>query len=214
WYWRMHRVGSGDLNESLLFSSKRGSGSAEDAKMVLRENGELSIAGIKTGGLNEWYWKIYRQGSGDLNESLIFASRRRITDTDQIKMVLKESGNLGLGTTTPTHKLEVNGTIRAKEIRCEAAPWPDYVFEESYELPSIESVESFIKSKGHLPEMPTAEEVAAEGVALGEMNRLLLQKVEELTLYTIEQEKRLKKQEALEKQVEALLKRVSQLESK
>ncbi|MEM9337680.1 MAG: hypothetical protein AAGA66_03065 [Bacteroidota bacterium] len=129
-------------------------------------------------------------------------------------MRLNGEGNVGIGTSTPSHKLEVFGTIRAIEIRCEAPPWPDYVFEEDYELPSIESVESFIKSEGHLPEMPTAEEVAADGVALGEMNRLLLQKVEELTLYTIEQQKEIKQlKEGENVLIQQLLKRIEKIEN-
>lgn len=98
-------------------------------------------------------------------------------------------GNLGIGRRNPTEKLEVNGTIRAKEIKVEAAPWPDYVFAESYDLPSLKETENFIKTNKHLPDMPNAQDVEANGVALGEMNRLLLQKVEELTLHLIEKDK-------------------------
>ncbi|MEM6831250.1 MAG: hypothetical protein AAF551_12110, partial [Bacteroidota bacterium] len=93
-------------------------------------------------------------------------------------------------------------------------PWPDYVFAEDYNLPSIESIEQFIKSEKHLPEMPTAEEVAADGVALGEMNRLLLQKVEELTLYTIEQQKEIKQlKEGENVLIRQLLKRIEKIEN-
>ncbi|MEQ9404092.1 MAG: hypothetical protein RIM99_10925 [Cyclobacteriaceae bacterium] len=105
------------------------------------------------------------------------------------------SGNVGIGTTTPTEKLEVNGTIRSKEIKVEASPWPDYVFDDNYELPSLEAIEKFVQSNGHLPEIPSAKEVEESGIALGEMNALLLKKIEELTLHIIQQEKRIQKLE-------------------
>ena len=101
------------------------------------------------------------------------------------------AGNIGIGTTTPTEKLEVNGTIRSKEVKVEASPWPDYVFASNYNLPSLKSVETYINEHGHLPEVPSAAVVEEEGIKLGEMNAVLLKKVEELTLYTLEQEKRI-----------------------
>ncbi len=86
----------------------------------------------------------------------------------------------------------VNGNIRAKEIKVETANWPDYVFREGYELRSLEETETYIRENGHLPEVPKAEEVESEGQSLGEMNKILLKKMEEMTLYLIEQEKRIK----------------------
>ena len=80
WYWRMYRQGSGELNETLIFADKRNMGESETIKMILSKEGEINIRSFKTGGFNEWYWKIYRQASGPLNESLIFASKRYPTD--------------------------------------------------------------------------------------------------------------------------------------
>jgi len=99
------------------------------------------------------------------------------------------SGNVGIGTNTPAEKLSVNGNIRAKEIKVEAANWPDYVFEKDYQMPSLTETEAFINEHKHLPGMPNKDQVAAEGISLGEMNRKLLEKVEELTLLLIEKEK-------------------------
>ncbi|WP_214228822.1 hypothetical protein [Pedobacter sp. B4-66] len=101
-------------------------------------------------------------------------------------------GNVGIGTSdTKGYKLAVNGKIRAQEIKVETAGWPDYVFAKDYQLPSLQETEQHIKDKGHLPGIPSAEEVKANGVDLGEMNAKLLQKIEELTLHLIEIKKEL-----------------------
>ena len=108
---------------------------------------------------------------------------------------VRNTGNVGIGITDPgTWKLAVNGNIRAKEIKVETG-WADYVFEKDYPLPSLEEVERHILEKGHLINIPSAEEVEANGIEVGEMNRLLLEKIEELTLYIINQDKRIKKLE-------------------
>lgn len=99
--------------------------------------------------------------------------------------------NIGIGTINPTDKLSVNGRIRAKEVRVETANWPDYVFEDGYSLQDLNELESYIKSHKHLPGIPTAALIESDGVDLGEMNRKLLEKVEELTLYVIDLNKQL-----------------------
>lgn len=101
-------------------------------------------------------------------------------------MRITRNGNVGIGTTTPSNKLEVNGTIRSKEVKVEASPWPDYVFKDSYKLPSLKEVKSYINKNKHLPDVPSAKEVESDGVKLGEMNAILLKKIEELTLYQIQ----------------------------
>ncbi len=102
---------------------------------------------------------------------------------------------LGVGIAPSCGKmLTVNGTILAKEIEVstELDCWPDYVFEDEYPLRKLSDVESFIKTNKHLPDMPSAATVAKDGVKLAEMNKQLLQKVEELTLYLIEKDKEVK----------------------
>lgn len=95
------------------------------------------------------------------------------------------NGNVGIGTTSPAEKLSVKGKIRAQEIKVETVNWPDYVFARDYQLPSLKETEQHIKEKGHLPGIPSAEEVKANGVDLGEINAKLLKKIEELTLHLI-----------------------------
>lgn len=119
-----------------------------------------------------------------------------VINGDQIQMTVTTTG-VGIGTTNPgSYKLAVNGNIRAKEIKVETG-WADYVFKEGYNLPTLEEVEKHIKEKGHLINIPSAKEVEENGIQLGEMNKLLLEKIEELTLYTLEQEKRLQRIEKL-----------------
>ncbi|MEO1255486.1 MAG: hypothetical protein AAFY41_11490, partial [Bacteroidota bacterium] len=113
-----------------------------------------------------------------------------------------KNGSLGIGTTTPREKLDVNGTIRSKEVLVEASSWPDYVFKEEYQLQSLLEVEQFIKKHGHLPNMPIAQEVEENGIALGDINTRLLEKIEELTLHSIDQEKKI---QALEEKLSLLI---------
>lgn len=102
------------------------------------------------------------------------------------------TGNVGIGTDPQsTYRLAVDGAIHTKEVKVDLLGWADYVFENDYDLPSLEEVEQHITEKGHLINIPSAEEVETNGIELGEMNKLLLEKIEELTLYMIEMNKEL-----------------------
>lgn len=79
-----------------------------------------------------------------------------------------------------------NGYVKAKEIKVTLTDWPDYVFEEGYDRLSLPETEKYIKENGHLPDVPSTQEVQENGVSLGEMNAILLQKIEELTLHIID----------------------------
>lgn len=109
-------------------------------------------------------------------------------------VTLTNTGSMGIGTaTTGSFKLAVEGTIGTREIKVTSTtPWPDYVFKPGYRLPKLSDLENYILTHRHLPGIPSAEEVEQSGgVALGEMNRKLLEKVEELTLHIIELNKRI-----------------------
>jgi hypothetical protein len=143
---------------------------------------------------------------------LVFGSNTNVgysTSTFTEAMRVTASGNVGIGTQNPDTKLAVNGTVHADQVIVDAnVPTPDYVFDKSYDLPTLDAVKTFIDKNHHLPEIPSAAEVAKNGQNLGGMNMLLLKKVEELTLYLIAKDKKEKEQEArinkLEKQLQGL----------
>ncbi|WP_299535741.1 hypothetical protein [Ulvibacterium sp.] len=106
------------------------------------------------------------------------------------------AGNVGIGTTPQAnYRLAVDGTIHTKEVKVDLVGWADYVFADGYDLPTLEEVEQHINEKGHLINIPSAAEVEANGIALGEMNKLLLEKIEEQMLYILQLEKRILKLE-------------------
>jgi hypothetical protein len=122
---------------------------------------------------------------------------------------------VGIGTTNPQNALDVNGTIHAREVKVDLTGWSDFVFAPSYKLKTLIEVEQYIKTNGHLPEIPSNQEVEQKGVNIGDMQAKLLQKVEELTLYSIEQSKQLQEQRqsnaALQQQLTAQAKEIEQL---
>ena len=111
-----------------------------------------------------------------------------LTLTERMKIL--QNGNVGIGTTSPTHKLDVRGVIRANEVIVNTAG-ADFVFADDYRLPSLKEVEQFIIENKHLPDIAPADSMIQNGIGVSEMQIQLLQKIEELTLYVIEQEKRI-----------------------
>ncbi|KZS41507.1 hypothetical protein AWE51_21095 [Aquimarina aggregata] len=119
-------------------------------------------------------------------------------------MMLSDTGKVGIGTRNPDSKLTVKGKIHAEEVKIDlSVPAPDYVFKKDYDLLTIAQVQQHIKEKGHLPNIPSAKVLETEGVDLGIMNMKLLEKIEELTLYTIDQEKRLQQQTTINKKLQS-----------
>jgi len=128
-------------------------------------------------------------------------------------VTINRNGNLLVGKTTQAntaYKIDVNGKVRATEIKVEASNWPDYVFEESYKVGTLAELESYIKANKRLPEMPAAKEIETNGLVVGEVLKLQQKKIEELTLHLIEKDKELRKIAAKQKEMEALLKKLTE----
>ena len=128
-------------------------------------------------------------------------------------------GNLGIGTQTipAGYRFAVKGNVIAEKIVVKTSTsWPDFVFKKDYQLPSLNEVEQFIAKNSHLPEIPSAKEVENNGQDVGEMNRLLLKKVEEITLYLIELKKEnqeiKKENQEMKKENDSLKRRIEKLE--
>lgn len=110
-------------------------------------------------------------------------------------MITDTASHVCIGTSDKTHKLNVNGTVRSKELIIESN-WADYVFRNDYKLKPLEEVDAFIQQYKHLPTVPSALEVQSNGLKVSEASTKMMEKIEELTLYIIEQNNRLKKLEA------------------
>lgn len=131
-----------------------------------------------------------------------------VHDTQWVKWlrVSRSTSNVGIGIEPGSVKLAVGGTIASEEVKVEINPGqgPDYVFEESYQLRSLEETKQFISENKHLPEIPSAREMEQDGILLADMNMRLLKKIEELTLHQIELMELVKEQQL----------RIDQLEKK
>lgn len=147
---------------------------------------------ITVNSLNQWTrsssyldgWTIEDEGiPGVTNNTIV-----------QIQNFLGSKGNVGIGTSNPSEKLSVNGNILAKKVKVSVNPsdWPDYVFSNDYELKSLNEIEEFIKANSHLPNIPSAKEIETNGQDVGDLQLELLEKIEELTLYMIEGDKKVK----------------------
>ncbi len=166
---------------------------------LLTNTGSFSIQGGDAGYIFKdrtdntyggWNWyanagkaSLYRYGSGDL-------------------MTFNANGSVCIGTTTPAtgYMLNVYGKIIGEEVRVQLkAAWPDYVFDHNYKKLSLPELEKYVAQNKHLPNIPSAAEVEKDGQLLGDVQRKMLEKIEELSLYIIEQNKKI---EALEKRMD------------
>lgn len=111
------------------------------------------------------------------------------------RIVCNSNGYVGIGTTSPTELLSVNGNIRTKKVIVTQQSWSDFVFDETYPLRPLSEVHEFIQTHRHLPDIPDQKEIADQGMDVGDMQAKLLQKIEELTLYLIEQDRRINDQQ-------------------
>ena len=199
--------GIGNISQKMTINTQSGNvgiGTANPKEKLQVGNGFVfHDGGNKVIGLQTYYeggaWKNLSSArptsvSGDAAGHLVFStgSGTSVGGASNLtkRMIIRNSGNVGIGTLGPTHKLSVNGTIRAKEVIVESG-WSDYVFEDNYRLAPLAEVEAHITAHGHLPGIPSATEIEQNGAKLSELVTLQMAKIEELTLHLIEKEKQL-----------------------
>lgn len=132
------------------------------------------------------------------------------TSAPKARLHVASSMVVGSSTTVPAtgYLLSVNGKIMAEEVRVQLdADWPDYVFHKNYRLKTLPELEQYIAANKHLPGIPSAQEVASEGLLVGDMQKRVMEKVEELTLYILQLNK---ENQELRKELDDLKKLVQQ----
>ena len=180
------------------------------AQQVIQKSG-MRILNLKrstnNGNANTFEFRISSNINGAdviAQRSLSIAATQKAADIALLanpnqskpQFLLKSNGNVGIGTTNPgSYRLAVEGRIGAREVDVKTSSWADFVFAEDYALPSLDEVDAYIQKHHHLPDVPSEAEVLKEGIHLGEMQKVLLQKVEELTLYTIDLQDQLRVQQ-------------------
>ncbi|MGF7077024.1 hypothetical protein [Mucilaginibacter sp. 3215] len=169
-------------------------------------------SGTEASGFGQAYSEFRIFGTTSGTNHISFGKYDLASDAFTEQMRVDNSGNLSIGTTdSKSYKLAVNGSAIATSMTVKLqANWPDYVFKKDYQLPSLTDVKTYIDQNQHLPDMPSEKEVAKDGLNLGEMNKLLVKKVEELTLYLIEKDKKEKEQEAINQELKNKLKKLEE----
>ena len=195
--------------------SARGDAGYVDVGRICAKQGTTEVARIGLPRAGETYSGYITFWTKSDNSSSLTESVR-----------INREGKVGINTTNPTSTLTVNGDIEAEKVTIIAdVPSSDYVFDKNYNLPLLKDVEQFVNENKHLPEIPSATEFKENGYSVGQMDDLLLRKVEELTLYTINQDKQIAEQGEQNKMliekidekdalIQEMLKRIEALEKK
>lgn len=201
---------AGQTTDSLLTIGADGTVKRKDASLLFNPHpsfSDITLTGPLTGTTAQFSngFSLGSANSGVYQWKIAGSSPYLALSTaaNANAFTLQPNGNIGIGTAAPgDYQLAVEGTIGARKLKVVAtSPWADYVFDPAYSLRPLQEVEQFIHTYKHLPEVPTADKVKQEGVDVGETQTVLLKKIEELTLYLININK---KMEALSKENEIM----------
>jgi len=125
-------------------------------------------------------------------------------------LFINDNGNVGIGTANPQSLLSVRGIITAKELNVTQTNWSDFVFDSTYHRMTLDKVASYVREHKRLPDIPSGTEVEKNGLNLGAMEKLHMQKIEELTLYAIDADKHAQQQDTLISRQQTLLLQLQQ----
>lgn len=169
-----------------------GIGTATPGAKLDVQGGTIRV-GDGAGGYSGFYFNTSTGLTQENNNLVTLNGALQINSTAGADSYILGNGNVGINTTnTKGYKLAVNGSIIANSFVVKMYPWADYVFKKDYKLMSLQDLKSYIEKNHHLPEIPTEKEIAEKGLDLGEINKLLTKKIEELTLYMIYKDQQLK----------------------
>lgn len=204
-------TGNGQIYAGITSSTYQHHFKSANSGQLALENSNAHVAGVQNAlafKTNGWYDALIKTTAIDASHARLgfftFASTSEATLLE--RMSITDNGDVLIGTTNETlgdgYRLRVKGKIISEEIKVQLqAQWPDYVFHENYELKPLKEVEQYIQEHKHLPNIPAAAEIQHSGIEVGEMQRKMMEKIEELTLYMIELKK---ENEEVKKQLAAL----------
>ncbi|HSN59305.1 MAG TPA: hypothetical protein VLR49_00105 [Ferruginibacter sp.] len=215
---RLDVIGAGNTSASNTFLLRNSSLDTimrvrDDGRMGIGYNGSSYGRTLNLGGTGINFYTSNESAFGGAvfptDTSLVLWSN---SNADNYLVMQPSWGNTGIGTYTPNAKLHLNGSmligsnaartatgyvlsvdgkIIAEDVTIQiSTSWPDYVFNKKYQLLSLPDLETFIKTNKHLPNIPAAAQVEKDGIMLGDMNRRMMEKIEELTLYIIDLNKK------------------------
>jgi hypothetical protein len=159
-----------------------------ESKLILKDNDQM-LSFLTNQKLNGTWPPVAEMTTMTIQSSGLSSGNIAFATGNTEMMRIQANGNVGIGTANPNAKLTVAGNISSREVKVTVDAGADFVFEEDYNLKSLDFVEIYLKENKHLPEIASAQEMQKEGINLSEMNIKLLQKIEELTLYMIEMKK-------------------------
>ncbi len=190
-FWDFKRLKHGLGNGDLILSAKNDGNNRTNLFRFDSEGVFNTTIGVRIGNYENNFWNINRLSSGEKEGDLVFVKGG--IDNDSRTVVMRLSNNITLNSSSVNkYRLYVKDGIETDKLHITEVVGADYVFEEDYKLRSYAELRSFVQKNKHLPEVPPAAEMEEKGYDVAKMNETLLRKIEELTLYILDLENRLK----------------------